>query len=169
MKNILNNINLKQIIKDHITDNGGQVVQSENWIDLDYTHTGNTYNQNAPIVIQVKVIEAQNPDQTTAFITFHNGGDPRGNYETDTYIIQGESIYDTSVKVYSGEQGRIVYDWNTGETTYTTDDQGEQWTIDPMNGTIYHTDGDQPAPLDTLTAIVNAIYDTEISDFTVEE
>lgn len=52
---------------------------------------------------------------------------------------------------------------------HTTDDQGEQWTVDPMNGTIYHTDGDQPAPLDTLTAIVNAIYDIELSDFTVEE
>ena len=73
------------------------------------------------------------------------------------------------MQVYSGEQGRIEYDWNTGETTYTTDDQGEQWTINPMNGTIYHTDGDQPAPVDTLTAIVNAIYDAELADFTVEE
>lgn len=169
MRNILKNIDLKQTVKDHIMNNGGQVIHSEQWLDLEYTHTGNTHNQNAPLVVEVKVIEAQNPDQTTAFITFHNGGDPRGNYETDTYIAQGETIYDTSVQIYTGEHGRIVYDWNTGDTTYTNNRLTEEWTVCPMHGTVYHNNGDQPAPLAILKAIIEEIYCVDMKDFMIEE
>ena len=114
MKNILKNINLKQTIKEHIIDHGGQVIQSENWIDLEYTHTGNTYNQNAPIVIQVKVIEAQNPDQTTAFITFHHGATMRAthtSYKANQFMIH---LY----RYTAGNKGEL----------FTTGTQGKQHT-----------------------------------------
>lgn len=169
MKNIfetLNNINLKETVQRALVENGAQVVQCERWLDLEYSNTGNTYNNNAPLVIQIKTIQAADESQTIAFLTFHNGGDPRGNYETDTYILQGDQLYEDTTTIYSGEGGTICYNWNTGATEYQ--DGGECWTIDPMSGKIYHTDGDQAAPVDILKAIIDNIYLADFDDFSLD-
>lgn len=163
----LKNINLKKIVKYALIENGAQVVKSDQWIDLDYDHSGNTYNSNAPLVINIKTIFAADESKTLAFLTFHNGGDPRGNYEDDTYILQGDAIYNDQVTLYSGNSGYISYNWNTGATEYQ--DGRECWTIEPMSGKIYHTDGDQAAPVDVLKAIIDNIYQADLADFTLDD
>lgn len=171
MKNIietLKNINLKETVQRALIDNGAQVVQCERWLDLEYTNTGNTYNNNAPLVIQTKTIQAADESQTLAFLTFHNGGDPRGNYEENTYILQGDQLYEDTVNLYSGEFGNVSYNWNTGDTEYQSNDCHECWTINPMDCKIYHTDGDKAAPVDVLKAIVDNIYQADFADFTLD-
>lgn len=164
----LKNINLKEIVKEAIIANGAQVVKSEQWLDLDYDHSGNTFNNNAPLVINVKTIFAADESKTLAFLTFHNGGDPRGNYEDETYILQGDAIHDDQVTIYSGEGGYISYNWNTGETEYRNDRNSELWTIDPEACKIRHTEGSDPAPYTIIEAILNHIYGADLRDFTLD-
>lgn len=165
----LKNINLKEIVKEAMIENGAQVIKCDQWLDLDYDHSGNTFNNNAPLVINVKTIFTADESKTLAFLTFHNGGDPRGNYEDDTYILQGDMIYNEQVTLYSGEGGYISYNWNTGETEYRNDSDSESWTIDPESCKILHTDGDKPAPYNIIKAILEHIYGADLRDFTFDK
>lgn len=63
----LKNINLKEIVKDAMIENGAQVIKCEQWLDLDYDHRGNTFNGNAPLVINIKTIFAADESNTCFF------------------------------------------------------------------------------------------------------
>lgn len=165
----LKNINLKEIVKEAMIENGAQVIKCDQWLDLDYDHSGNTFNNNAPLVINVKTIFAADESKTLAFLTFHNGGDPRRNYEDDTYILQGDMIYTEQVPIYTGEGGCIFYNWNNGETEYRNDRDTESWTISPDSCKIYHTEGSDPAPYTIIEAILNHIYGADLRDFTLDK
>ena len=77
-------VDLKAAVKEHIANQDAQVITCDD-LDLAYDCSGNTYNINAPVIIETKTLFASDETKTLVFLTFHNGGDPRGNYEKETY------------------------------------------------------------------------------------